>query len=66
MATQAWTACREIREWQVPRDLAGNQEKTEDRDNQGLKEYQVLWDLLVRLDNPDLLVPPDLQDLRLM
>lgn len=25
------------------------------RDNQGLKEYQVLWDLLVRLDNPDLL-----------
>lgn len=66
MATQAWTACREIREWQVPQDLAGSQEKTEDRDNQGLKEYQVLWDLLVRLDNPDLLVPPDPQDLRLM
>lgn len=50
----------------MPQDLAGSQEKTEDRDNQGLKEYQVLWDLLVRLDNPDLLVPPDLQDLRLM
>lgn len=66
MATQAWTACREIKEWQVPRVLAGSQEKTEDRDNQGLKEYPVLWDLLVRLDNPDLLVPPDLQDLRLM
>lgn len=66
MATQAWTACREIKEWQVPRVLAGSQEKTEDRDSQGPKEYQVLWDLLVRLDNPDLLVPPDLQDLRLM
>lgn len=37
-ATQAWSACREIREWQVPRVLAGSQGKTEDRDNQGLKE----------------------------
>lgn len=37
-ATKAWPACREIREWQVPRVLAGSQGKTEDRDNQGLKE----------------------------